>query len=135
MNALTSRDIASMTAHAAGIKAENAAHTPGNWVWGDWMTGRIGQQGEAGWVEIWAPSEEGNGYPFIACKHRDQIANARRIVACMNACEGIPTETLESTAHWGAAVHAPSHSIPAEAARVGAGLDGESLEQGDPSCI
>ena len=29
-------------------------------------------------------------------KHYDSLANARRIVACVNACEGIPTETLEN---------------------------------------
>ena len=44
----------------------------------------------------------GTGHPKTseAYKHRTEQdrANARRIVACWNACEGIPTEELEASA-------------------------------------
>ena len=59
----------------------------------------------------------------------------RRIVACVNACAGVPTETLELCARWGDVVNATVFNrvhIPAEAAAVGAVLDGASLEQGEP---
>jgi hypothetical protein len=32
-------------------------------------------------------------------KQEEDYANARRIVACVNACKGIPTETLEANGH------------------------------------
>ena len=35
--------------------------------------------------------------------HKEKLANARRIVACINACAGIPTEQLE-TSHRNSAV-------------------------------
>lgn len=39
-----------------------------------------------------------NGALVICQGNNDQAnANARRIVACVNACAGIPTETLEDT--------------------------------------
>jgi hypothetical protein len=32
----------------------------------------------------------------MVCEHGDLEENARRIVACVNACDGVPTEVLES---------------------------------------
>jgi len=32
----------------------------------------------------------------MICEYGDLEANARRIVACVNACDGVPTEVLES---------------------------------------
>lgn len=63
-------------------------------------------------------------------------ADARRLAACWNACQDVPTETLEACASWADIVKAPlshRHHIPAEAAAVGAVLDPESLEQGEPA--
>jgi len=39
----------------------------------------------------------------------DSVANARRIVACVNACVGIETETLERLSHCG--VLTPLHHM------------------------
>lgn len=60
-------------------------------------------------------------------------ADARRLAACWNACEGVPTETLELAASWGDIVKGVMGGarISAEAAAVGAALDSESLEQGE----
>lgn len=50
----------------------------------------------SGWVDIRTTGDDGlRSLPFIACKHYDAEANARRVVACWNACEGISTEALE----------------------------------------
>ena len=69
--------------------------------------------------------------PFADSDCRDTL---RRIVACVNACAGVPTETLELCARWGDVVNATVFNrvhIPAEAAAVGAVLDPESLEQAE----
>lgn len=51
----------------------------------------------SGWVDIRTTGDDGlRSLPFIACKHYDAEANARRVVACWNACEGISTEALET---------------------------------------
>lgn len=42
-------------------------------------------------------SNNSGGFDLRFCP--DAQANARRIVACVNACEGIPTEVLESGSH------------------------------------
>ena len=36
-----------------------------------------------------------NGEYILSCFGQDQAANARRIVACVNACRGLPTDELE----------------------------------------
>ncbi|MDM5132948.1 hypothetical protein OB962_18415 [Aeromonas piscicola] len=36
-----------------------------------------------------------NGFYTAICKGPDGEANARRIVACVNACRGLPTDELE----------------------------------------
>ncbi|MGY6037818.1 hypothetical protein [Aeromonas sp. AE23HZ002T15] len=36
-----------------------------------------------------------NGEYILSCFGPDQAANARRIVACVNACRGLPTDELE----------------------------------------
>lgn len=59
----------------------SAAHTPGPWVYGNWSTGKHGEMPDSGWVDVWAPTEAGNGLPFAACKHGDVEANARLIAA------------------------------------------------------
>lgn len=38
---------------------------------------------------------EAGQFRIAECLTRDQAANARRIIACVNACAGIPTEALE----------------------------------------
>jgi hypothetical protein len=39
----------------------------------------------------------GNGGLWVAgCTGPDRYANARRLVACWNACDGVPTEVLEA---------------------------------------
>lgn len=51
--------------------------------------------------EEWACGFHGESYdkhPY-ECTHPIPIDEARRIVACVNACAGIPTETLESIPH------------------------------------
>ncbi len=42
-----------------------------------------------------------NGFFTAICKGPDGEANARRIVACVNACEGISTEDLEAVPRLG----------------------------------
>lgn len=52
---------------------------------------------ESGWVDIYkANKHETNGLPIISTRHENSEANARRLVACWNACEGIDTEDLEA---------------------------------------
>ena len=59
-------------------------HTPGPWV-------------DDGYAHIGAVNDQLNGGYFIAlCEGPDRVANARRIVACVNACAGIPSEMLEA---------------------------------------
>ncbi len=129
MNApLTPRDVAAMTAHAAAIKAENAAHTQGLLRAGQMVSGmRVDGSGLF--------NARGEMVAMAFTSDVDGEADARRLAACWNACTGIPTEQLESCAHWADIVKAPLQHcahIPAEAALVGAALDGDSLEQGDP---
>lgn len=127
MTALTSREIAAMKALPAAIKAQNEAYTQGRLV-----------------VQVAAHEPAA----YLVNDQRQAVArcintnlqgrfeaDARRLAACWNVCEGIPTETLESCAHWSDIVKAPMNHrqhIPAEAAAVGAVLDPESLEQGEP---
>ena len=128
---LTSRDIAAMTARAAGIKAENDAYTQGRLRAGHSVCG----------LEVDRSclfNSDGSRMAMVFTTHRARgaEADARRLSACWNACEGIPTATLEACSSWADIVKAPMNHrqhIPAEAAAVGAGLDGESLEQGEPS--
>lgn len=47
----------------------------------------------------------GNGGPR-------SVANARRLAACWNACQGIPTEQLELAASWGDIIKAAVVSVP-----------------------
>jgi hypothetical protein len=138
---LTSRDIAAMTAHAAGIKAENARHGAEPW-YGSADAGNWSVSFDAFGTSCYRAIRDADNQivafavahdpePFADSDCRD---NLRRIVACVNACAGVPTETLESCAHWSDIVKSPlSHRqhIPAEAAAVGAVLDSESLEQGE----
>lgn len=128
MNApLTPRDIAAMTAHAAAIKAENDVHTQGL------LTVRRHGDERAAYLL------NDQSMAVARCINTDLEncfeANARRLAACWNACAGVPTETLELAASWGDIVKGVMGGarISAEAAAVGAGLDGESLEQGEPS--
>ena len=59
-------------------------HTPGPWV-------------DDGYAHIGAVNDQLNGGYFIAlCEGPDRVANARRIVACVNACAGIPSDMLEA---------------------------------------
>lgn len=79
--------------------AEQMHHTPG-----PWQVVEKGQGWGDSWREIWAGNHavvRPDGY--YSSKYDDyefgvaiSEPNARRIVACVNACEGIPTEALES---------------------------------------
>lgn len=73
-------------------------HTPGPLAFGQWPSLEKGNANESGWVEIWseADPDECCPYPIISCKGHDPVANARRLVACWNACDGISTEELEA---------------------------------------
>jgi hypothetical protein len=124
---LTSRDIAAMTAHAAGIKAENDAYTQGRLRAGLLICGQevernrlFNSDGEL--IAI-----------LLSTTTTSSESDARRLAACWNACAGAPTETLELAASWGDIVKGVMGGarISAEAAAVGAALDSESLEQGE----
>lgn len=75
---------------------EKFAHTPGRlWVeCGDEDDGHANQ-----WPKIRAESHEVVGDEGFYGDIDEDKANARRLVACWNACEGIGTEELESETH------------------------------------
>ena len=58
-----------------------SAHTPGPWVFGNWADKKQGEPDGASWVEIWSLQDGEDALPFVACKHQDQLANARLIAA------------------------------------------------------
>ena len=59
-------------------------HTPEQWY-----------ASEEGGIWIVMAADENGGYTLADMCCDDQKANARRIVACVNACAGISTENLE----------------------------------------
>lgn len=130
MNApLTSRDVAAMTAHAAAIKTANDAYTQGRMTLGESNSGGTDVLIDGQRV---ARTLHGVVEPRMTAAQSHEVAC--RLIACWNACAGVPTETLELCARWGDVVNATVFNrvhIPAEAAAVGAVLDSESLEQGD----
>lgn len=120
--------LAASAAAQAKAKAANEAHTQGLLRTGQQICGQL-----VSTAGLYNESGQLVGLAFTTVSTKGE-ADARRLAACWNACEGVPTEQLESCAHWSDIVKAPlQHSahIPAEAALVGAALDGESLEQGD----
>lgn len=119
--------LAASIAAQAQAKAGNAAHTPGPLE----LRNEFGMQSLIYPVGAEYPAAAVTGY---YSRLGQSEPNARRIVACWNACIGVPTETLESAAGWADIVKTPlahRQCIPAEAAQIGAALDGDSLEQGD----
>lgn len=60
-----------------------------------WMLGA--RYPESHWIDVVSQTDE-RGLPFVSCKHHDEEANARRIVASVNATAGIPVEALEAGA-------------------------------------
>ena len=65
-------------------------HTPGPWFYGDWINGTKGESNASEWVEIWNIDADGSqGLPFVACKHHDQIANARLIAAAPDLLQAL----------------------------------------------
>ena len=65
-------------------------HTPGPWFYGDWIKGTKVESSASEWVEIWNIDADGSqGLPFVACKHHDQIANARLIAAAPELLEAL----------------------------------------------
>lgn len=58
-------------------------------------------------------NEEGRAGVFVA-NTGDNKANARRLVACWNACEGISTETLEQAKDWAEAGVATAEMLRAQ---------------------
>lgn len=130
---LTSREIAAMKALPAAIKDENEAYSQGTWTAGNAGGSIVTDQAGPGCGPMDEETRAYYGGYLIA--ESITPANKRRILACVNACAGVPTETLEAAASWADIVKAPlthRHHIPAEAAAVGAVLDPESLEQGEP---
>ncbi len=69
-------------------------HTPG-----PWEVGRGTKEALFSWGgQIIAKSDDGDYFIIVSCNQnypKLAEANARRIVACVNACEGIPTAILE----------------------------------------
>lgn len=63
---------------------------------GPWVATRDEFAGQAG-ISLKGRDTEVNIIAFLWTKdvENEQEANARRIVACVNACDGIPTEALE----------------------------------------
>ncbi len=59
-------------------------HTPGPWLYSDDGKNIISMDDEAN-----------ENFVVAILDGPDKIANAQRIVACVNACEGIPNEDLE----------------------------------------
>lgn len=130
--ALTSREIAAMKALPAAIKAENEAYSQGIWKAGSAGGSIVTDQAGPGCGPMDEETRTYYGGYLIA--ESISPANKRRILACVNACAGITTEQLESCAHWSDIVKAPLQHcahIPAEAARIGAGLDPASIEQAE----
>lgn len=75
-------------------------HTPGPWrVSGSRYIKRdfsgIGLADDSGQMIASVPGGQTSG-PFFIESNEECDANARRIVACVNACEGVPTELLEA---------------------------------------
>lgn len=66
-----------------------SAHTPGPWVYGDWINRAKGVHDGAGWVEVWSQSDPDNCLPIVACKHQDELANARLISAAPELLEAL----------------------------------------------
>lgn len=69
----------------------NAKHTPGPWfISRPYQTLYIESRIAGGMIqEVASIGPNANGWS-------ESEANARRIVACVNACDGIPTEVLEA---------------------------------------
>jgi len=65
-----------------------SGHTRGPWA--------IGMRyPESQWIDVVSTTDE-RGLPFVSCKHHDQEANARRIVAAVNGASTLSTEALEA---------------------------------------
>jgi len=65
-----------------------SGHTRGPWA--------IGMRyPESQWIDVVSTADE-RGLPFVSCKHHDQEANARRIVAAVNGTSKLSTEALEA---------------------------------------
>ncbi|MFH1572553.1 MAG: hypothetical protein ABIG68_01140 [Acidobacteriota bacterium] len=83
-------------------ETQTAKHTPGPWEYfeQDSWGGRAFPRERYGCVR--APKSAGGFVIVNGCapggRNGEARANARRIVACVNACQGIPTEALESGA-------------------------------------
>ena len=65
-----------------------SGHTQGPWKLG-------ARYPESHWIDVVSQTDE-RGLPFVSCKHHDEEANARRIVAAVNATADIPVEALEA---------------------------------------
>ena len=71
-------------------------HTKGPWKYEKELSARSGE-----WLISVDAGACWRGNPIAETRPAtgDEAANARRIVACVNACEGIPTEKLDEIAH------------------------------------
>jgi hypothetical protein len=68
-----------------------SGHTEEPWIISDEDSDCITAKSREGMAEI-CIVETGFSEPF----NSEQVANARRIVACVNACAGIPTDVIEN---------------------------------------
>ena len=76
-----------------GEMSDEAKHTPEPWFWDQ---GDIGEEYSALYCDIYVDLGD---FIVASVNHTDVPigrANAARIVACVNACAGIPTEQLEA---------------------------------------
>jgi len=67
-------------------------YTKAPWKFGKWLGSRSGE-----WVIHYDAKDRGQGIAICETVEATgkEVGNARRIVACINACEGISTEDLE----------------------------------------
>lgn len=86
--------------NSAEVSGENSTHTPEPWIIDEFNT----PNGVGYFIDHLWDDEEGETHTDeiveVVMDYRGNVphANARRIIACVNACKGIPTEQLEHAA-------------------------------------
>lgn len=108
-------------------------HTPGPWAV------ETGAFDDAHHCYTPVVTAEARDIATLETAHGDALANARRIVACVNACEGISTETLEAVSEGelhAALIRLRSYKAQrdelAGMLRIFVGAFGEAVDNDDP---